>query len=201
MSDTFTWPGVPTPFAWGMQPAATALSGGELTVTAGAGTDLFADPGGEPPTANAPYAATTPPDGDFTFSARVRPELVETFDAGCLLLLVDDDHWAKLACEQTPQGEPMVVSVVTSGHSDDANGQVLPQADVWLRIARIGGTFAFHASLDGTSWQFLRHFRLDPDARARIAVSAQSPVGQGCTARFSDVRLTAGGLKDLRDLS
>jgi hypothetical protein len=119
------------------------VAGGSLTVAAGPRTDLFTDPATGEVTATAPYAAVGAPDGDFTFSARVRPALLDSFDAGCLLVVVDGETWAKLACERSPQGDVMVVSVVTRGQSDDANGMLLDAADVWLRVARIGDAFAF----------------------------------------------------------
>ena len=55
---------------------------------------------------------------------------------------------------------------------------------VWLRIARVGAAFAFHASDDGGRWDFVRHFALDGDPQAGFL--AQSPTGEGCAATFSD---------------
>ena len=68
--------------------------------------------------------------------------------------------WAKLCFEYSPQREPMVVSVVTRGLSDDCNSFVVDGATVWLRIARVGSAFAFHASTDGA-------VELHPPLRAR----------------------------------
>jgi hypothetical protein len=93
----------------------------------------------------------------------------------------------------------MVVSVVTRGRSDDANGVLLDAADVWLRVARIGDAFAFHASARGSRWQFVRHFTFGSPVTPRLGLSAQSPVGDGCTAVFGDVRLSRETLRDLRD--
>lgn len=90
----------------------------------------------------------------------------------------------------------MVVSVVTRGVSDDANAFVVDGREVWLRIARIGAAYVFHASTDGKFWQFVRHFALPGEPVVGFVV--QSPTGEGCTATFADVRFAAERLADLR---
>jgi regulation of enolase protein 1 (concanavalin A-like superfamily) len=76
---------------------------------------------------------------------------------------------------------------------------------VWLRIARRAWTVALHASLDGRTWQLIRHCSLAPPNAAappgemRIGFLAQSPTGPGCRAAFDDIRFAAGQLTDLRD--
>ena len=111
-----------------------------------------------------------PVEGDFQLSARVRCTFEGTFDAGALLLWAGERTWAKLAFEVSPQGEPMVVSVITDGRaSDDANAFVVEDEAVWLRLSRRGTACALHARLEGDDgWRFVRHFALDaPAARAR----------------------------------
>ena len=94
----------------------------------------------------------------------------------------------------------MVVSVVTRDRSDDANAFVLAGTDtVWLRIARLGPAYAFHASLDGSYWQFVRHFTLGPASGGRIGFEAQSPTGAGCTTWFDQIAYRSGRLAQLRD--
>ena len=61
------------------------------------------------------------------------PTNTATYDAGVLTLRRRDDLWAKLCFERSPQGEPMVVSVVTRGVSDDCNSFVVDGRSVWLR--------------------------------------------------------------------
>lgn len=167
-----------------------------LTIEAGPRTDLFRDPQGAEPRLEAPRQLVDPPAGDWTLSARVTAHLAATFDAGALLLWVDERTWGKLAFERSPAGEGMVVSVVTRGLSDDSNSVVVDGDAVWLRIARVGAAFAFHASHDGERWDFVRHFALDGEPRAGFL--AQSPTGEGCTATFEEIRLEAGRLRDLR---
>jgi uncharacterized protein len=167
-----------------------------ITLEAGPRTDLFCDPQRAEPQLAAPRRLVQPPEGDWLLSARVEAQLQATFDAGALILWADERTWAKLAFERSPQGEGMVVSVVTRGLSDDCNSSVVAGDAVWLRIARVGEAFAFHASADGERWDFVRHFALDGDPRPGFL--AQSPTGEGMAATFSDIRLDATRLRDLR---
>ena len=167
-----------------------------MEITAGPRTDFFVHPGTGDVRANA-EARLEPVEGDFVLSARVEVAFAATFDAGALLVWGDDRRWAKLAFELSPQGERMVVSVVTRERSDDCNSAVVDGGAVWLRVARIGEAYAFHSSLDGERWDFVRHFHLAGDVTAGFA--AQSPTGEGCTATFTDVRREQRTLGDLRD--
>jgi uncharacterized protein len=166
-----------------------------LLISAGPRTDWFVDPGSGDVTVNAP-ALIAPLRGDYTLSARLDVELACTYDAGALVLWADDHHWAKLALEFSPDGEALVVSVVTRGESDDANSIRIEADHSYLRIARIGAAYAFHVSVDGTRWRFVRHFRLDGEPE--VGFEAQSPTGDGCTARFSEIAYREGVLADLR---
>jgi regulation of enolase protein 1 (concanavalin A-like superfamily) len=92
----------------------------------------------------------------------------------------------------------MIVSVVTNGASDDCNSVVLSRADAWLRVAGFGDAFAFHYSLDGQTWHFVRYFTLHERAGVRAGFSVQSPTGEGCTVTYTGVRYQPVALADLR---
>jgi regulation of enolase protein 1 (concanavalin A-like superfamily) len=175
-----------------------ALADESLAGSAGARTDLFVDPDNGTATLNAPRLLTSAPAGDFQLAARVEVGFESTYDAGVLLLWAGDDIWAKLCFEFSPQGQPMVVSVVTRGRSDDANGFIVEGSSVWLRITGRRGAYAFHASTDGEWWHLIRHFTLG-DVDAEVGFEVQSPVGQGCRATFTDVTYRLHTLIDLRD--
>jgi regulation of enolase protein 1 (concanavalin A-like superfamily) len=91
----------------------------------------------------------------------------------------------------------MVVSVVTDGRSDDANAFVVGDGAVRLRISRLGAACALHARLVGEAWRFVRHFAVAPDP-LRAGFLAQSPVGDGATARFDEIGFIPERLTDLR---
>lgn len=172
---------------------------GELRLRAAAGVDWSNDAVGAPPVHGATMLGFAVPDHDFTLSARVGVRGSRTtFDAGALALWADGDHWAKLCFEYSPQGEPMVVSVVTNTYSDDTNSAVVRDDAVFLRIARVGAAWAFHASRDGEVWDFVRLFRLRTPPTS-VGFLSQAPMGETCDARFRDIRFSDGAPADLRD--
>lgn len=176
-----------------------------VVAAAPAHTDLYVNPagpdGGDAESMlNAATLLGSPPDGDFRFSARVTVDFRAQYDAGVLLLWADERHWAKFCFEFSPAAQPMVVSVVTRGVSDDANAFTVPDRTVWLRISRLDHVHAFHASTDGTTWQLVRVFTLgEAPADHRIGFEAQSPTGDGCTVTFDRISFVRDRLRDLRD--
>lgn len=153
-----------------------------------------------PGTLNAVTLLGEAPEGDFTLQAKVHVDFADTFDAGVLLIWFGDATWAKLCFEYAPDGTPTVVSVVCRGVADDANAFPVEGKTAWLRIARMGKHFGFHASTDGRKWHFVRVFALGPeDVAPRIGFLVQSPTGQGCRVRFSDIRFEQRTIEDTRD--
>ncbi len=191
---------LPMAFDWQVAPADWTVGlDGTLHIVAGPRTDLFVDPAGGPAQLGAPRLMTAV-DGDFQLSAYVKAELEATFDAGALVLHAADHRWVKLALERSPEGQAMVVSVVTHGLSDDANGRAVTGDGVWLRISRIGAACALHASDDGVRWDLVRHFAFAaPDGGLTAGFLAQSPTGEGCAATFDGLDYVAETLADLRD--
>jgi regulation of enolase protein 1 (concanavalin A-like superfamily) len=190
---------LPGELRWQHAPVSWQVSEAEvLTITAGPDTDRFIDPAGRSAKDNSPGLLFTSPDDSFLQSARVSVDFASTFDAGVLLVYGDAAHWAKLCFEQSPQGQPLVVSVVTRDTSDDCNSAAISDAALYLRVYRHGQTLAFHYALDGRYWQLVRYFRLGGPTPLQVGFSSQSPTGQGCTAVFSEIRYTAGVLADLR---
>jgi uncharacterized protein len=191
-------PGVP-PLSWEHRVTDVSMNGGELRLAAAPRTDWVADAATGELVLSAPAVGFAAPKV-YTLSARVRPAFAGTFDAGVLMIYQDERMWAKLCFEFSPQRQPMVVSVVTRALSDDCNSVPIDQDWVELRIARTGPTFAFHYSLDGHYWNFVRLFALgDTDAVLRTGFLAQSPMGDGSRAVFSHVRYEERALADYRD--
>lgn len=187
------------PLRWLREPTSWSVPDGvSLRVAAGPRTDWFVDPQrSSEPTLNAP-ALLGGATGDFLLSARVTVDFAGTYDAGVLVVYESDDLWAKLCFEYSPRREPMVVSVVTRGVSDDCNSFVVDGTTVWLRVARVGSAYAFHASSDGTNWSFIRHFALEPGGEPSIGFAAQSPLGDGCAVNFEHIDYVPARLGDLR---
>lgn len=206
MIDTLSVPELPFPVApsepgvWTRDEQTSAVA-----ATAPAHTDLYVDPAGSAAgdggsTLNAATLIGTPPGGDFQFSARVTVDFSARYDAGVLLVWADDQTWAKFCFEYSPAEEPMVVSVVTCGVSDDANGFVVAERSILLRVSRLGRVYAFHASIDGQRWRLIRVFTLGDELdRHALGFEAQSPTGDGCLVTFDHIRFTSEPLMDLRD--
>ena len=56
------------------------------------------------------------------------------------------------------------------------------------------------AVADGSWWQLIRHFQLDPaGAPTLVGLVSQSPTGSGCTSHFDQVTFIPEPLADLRD--
>jgi regulation of enolase protein 1 (concanavalin A-like superfamily) len=135
----------------------------------------------------------------YVLSARVTISFRDTFDAGVLVAYQNDDTWAKLCFEYSPQKRPMIVSVVTRSLSDDCTSVEIEQSWVYLRIAKINAAFVLHYSLDGSYWHFVRLFALGPaEAATSSGFLVQSPQGTGVTARFSDFSYEQRELTDIR---
>jgi uncharacterized protein len=197
--DSFSLPNFPGEFQWKNQPMSSNVGPrGSLTILAGEHTDWFSDPAGNDPQDSAPCALFVAPDQDFIVSAKVAVNFISTFDAGVLQLRESDERWAKLCFEYSPQQQPMIVSVVTRGESDDCNSVPIEGQEVYLRVAVTPQTIAFHYSEDGAYWHFVRHFTLGKLENLRVGFSAQSPMGKQCEAFFSHLQYRAGHLKDLR---
>jgi regulation of enolase protein 1 (concanavalin A-like superfamily) len=188
------------PDTWAWQP-----DRGALVATAPGHTDFYVNPGGaEAGDAeslhNAATLLGTPPPGDFLFSADVTVDFKSQYDAGVLMLWIDERNWAKFCFEFSPAAEPMVVSVVTRGTSDDANSFTVDGRSVGLRISRVGQVYAFHASTDGRIWQLIRVFTLGSDLAAhRVGFEVQSPTGDGCAVTFDRIAFSSESLQDMRD--
>jgi regulation of enolase protein 1 (concanavalin A-like superfamily) len=197
---TLTLPSIPDALQWKNDPVDWQVGpDNSLHITAGAKTDWFIEPSGSDwVSSNAPSALFTPPDANFLLSAKVTVNFASTYDAGVLLLYEREDLWAKLCFEYSPQNQPMIVSVVTRGLSDDCNSTVIEGNTVYLRVARIGGAFGLHYALDGKYWHMVRYFTLGKVENLRIGFEAQSPIGAGCTVLFSEIAYRPDLLKDMR---
>lgn len=198
MTNDVTLSAIPHPLHWETAPADfTQRDAGALRMTAAPRTDFFIDPRGDVTLTNSARLLFTPAPR-FILSAHARADLVATYDAAVLMLYVDDSHWAKLCLELSPQGQPMIVSVVTNDTSDDCNSVVLDAPAAYLRVAGFGNAFALHYSLDGVQWHFVRYFALRQTAGLRAGFSVQAPTGEGCTVAFTDIHYSTSALADLR---
>ena len=174
-----------------------AISDGGMQVVVQPQVDYFQDPLGQHTKDSAPFLWMAV-QGDFVAQAHVRPTFTTTWDAGALMVRYDQQHWAKICFESTDLPSTAVVSVVTNGVSDDANGVDLTTPDVWLQIARVGNVFGLHYALDGKSWKMVRFFGLPVPHTVKVGLVAQSPAGPGTTIDFLSFSIESRAVKNLR---
>lgn len=182
--------GVPGPMTWQNAPATWKAEAGSLTITSGRQTDWFVSPIDGARRENSPRLVFQPAD-DFVLSARVTVDFRTQWDAGVLVLYVNEDTWAKLCLEMTVERHPAIVSVVTRGLSDDNNSIAVAGKQVYVKVAKAGQAVFFYASEDGQDWKIIRAFSFGPGVKVRAGFSSQSPVGEGCTAVFDEIRYEA----------
>lgn len=178
---------------------AAGSSADKLVIESGPKTDFFRETDGVTSYGNAPVLLTridnTRP---FSFSTRVTPRLVETYDAGALYLWVDETNWLKFAFERDENGRFRIVTVRTHGTSDDNNHDAVAGGSVFLKVSSDTTSLGLYYSADGKSWQLVRVFRNDYPAQFWLGLSAQSPLGAGNRAEFSSIQLTNSSVKDFR---
>jgi uncharacterized protein len=185
--ETNSIPGLASALSWQNSPQSWSLSDRTvLTISSKAKADWFVDPF-DGTVANSAPIFSFMPNSDFVLSARVSVTFKTKWDAGALMLMGDDRHWAKLSYELSPDGKPTLVTVVTRGLSDDCNSVSLSDDSVYLRIARSSKTYIFYFATDATRWNILRTFSLDYELPIRVGFESQSPAGDGATARFSSI--------------
>ncbi|NWG18130.1 MAG: DUF1349 domain-containing protein [Chloroflexi bacterium] len=196
--NSVTIPALPTPLRWQSDPQHWELAAdGTLSITAGRLTDWFIDPDKGTTTASAP-ALLMPVHEPCMFKALVSADHAATYDAGVLTVYQSDQVWAKLCLELSPQGQVMVVSVVTKSVSDDCNSLIVDGHSAYLRVAKLDRAYTFHYSPDGIRWHLIRYFTLGDSPDVEIGFLAQSPTGEGCTASFSEIVYLPEKLHNIR---
>ena len=172
---------------------------GTLSLSSPAKRDNFRDPNGKLSNNTAPMLLSkidnTQP---FTLSAKVTPSFEETYDAGTLYIWVRDDLWLKMAMERDERGRTRLVTVRTTGTSDDNNHDVVRAPSVYMKISSDTQTVGFYYSLDQKEWQLIRLFKNEYPATLWLGVSSQSPMGEGNTTLFEDITLTRTNIADFR---
>jgi uncharacterized protein len=180
-------PNLPGPLNWQNKPRSWEIdSKNVLTISSNPKSDWFVDPFDRTVANSAPILFFSP-GSDYVLSARVTVKFATKWDAGALMLMGDDHHWAKLSFEYSPDQKPTLVTVVTRGLSDDCNSINVSGSSVYLRIAKSGGTYVFYFSTNGQDWQVLRTFSLDTELPVHVGFESQSPAGFGAVASFSAI--------------
>jgi regulation of enolase protein 1 (concanavalin A-like superfamily) len=175
------------------------VSGGKLTLTSKAKRDNFRDPDGKLSNNTAPVLLTEVDNKKpFTLTAKITPTFGKTYDAGTLYIWVKDDLWLKLALELDERNKTRMVSVRTTGTSDDNDHEVVTAKSVYMKISSDTTTIGFYYSLDKKTWQLIRLFKNEYPSKLWVGISTQSPIGNGTSAVFEDISLTQQSVSNFR---
>ena len=179
------------------------VDGDKITIYAPAKTDYFNDPIPDKdgnfvkPQGNAPFLYADV-EGDFVVRVKVKQNYKTDYDAGCLMVIQDENLWIKAALEKSDFDTVAVVSVITNKISDDANGCNITADSVWLQIARVENNFAIHYSLDGEKFDMVRVCFLPVDKIVKVGIGAQCPTGEGDDRIFSGFSIEKRTIAGLR---
>jgi uncharacterized protein len=194
-SGNLTILGIPHTMFWENLPVSYRYQSNVLTIVAGARTDMFRDPNVTYNTDSAPKLLFHP-DSDFILTASIEHSFSDKWDGGAIVLKQDSLHWIKFCFEKDYTGSHRVVSVVTKDISDDCNSVELSSNKVFYKIAKAGNVITLYYSATGKEWFLVRHLQFESDKNLSIGFLAQSPTGESCTVKFSDITYEARRIKD-----
>lgn len=188
-------------FQW-MNKSSVTFGEDTAIIYAPGNTDFFIDPqkrmnDGTASACNAPFFFTEVT-GDFVARVQVEPQFKNTYDAASILVMKDMYTWGKACFELTDIGTTAVVSVVTNGLSDDANGRTVDTKSIWIQLARVNSTFSIHCSQDGANYEMVRYFFLPVENSVKVGLEAQAPAGDGGFRIFRKFSLEHKTQHDLR---
>jgi regulation of enolase protein 1 (concanavalin A-like superfamily) len=185
-------------FLWMNPPKEFDLKDGQLQVLTSGNTDFFIDPENNKSTASAHFLYKEIK-GDFITTLQVKPNFKDQWNACAILMMSNETHWIKLAFENSDATGKSIVTVVTRGVSDDANGAVVNEFEtVWLKMIRKGNLFAMHWSPDGKNYYMARLAAMPGSESVKIGLEAQSPIGTEVIHEFKFLSIEQKTAEDLR---
>ena len=191
-------------FKW-LNKSEITMSDNKIEIYAPAESDFFCNNGAiseegiTPETlCNAPFYYTEIT-GDFVLKVKVSHDFKDTYDSSSLMVMEDNDNWAKSCFEKTDFDTRAVVSVVTKNAvSDDANGCNINGNSVWLEICRVNDSYAFHYSDDGEHYYMTRFFNLSGQKTVKVGLLAQAPQGNGGMRTYEGLTIEKRTVQNIR---
>ena len=146
---------------------------------------------------NAPFYYTDVT-GDFVLDVKVSHDFKDTYDSASIMVMEDNDNWAKSCFEKTDFDTHAAVSVVTkNGASDDANGCNITGNTVWLRICRVNNSYSFLYSENGINYYMTRFFNLSGKETIKVGLLAQAPQGKGGIRIYENLSIVPKTVKNI----
>lgn len=193
--DSVRIPGIPRALYWENSVKSFTVKGNEVVIVAGEKTDMFRDPNVTYNTDNAPKLLFEG-DENFVFIASIEHAFVSKWDGGALVVKQDSLHWIKFCFEKDYTGAKRVVSVVTNNISDDCNSGEMKSNKVFYKVAKAGNVVTLYCSENGVKWFLVRHLQFDIQKGFSLGFLAQSPTGNRCEVKFSNISYKITKIKD-----
>lgn len=178
---------LPQPLEWIVKPDSFKIENGTIEITAGPNTNMFYAPHGHFNQSNMPKLVFES-DSNFVFSANALTEHKSKWEAAMLVVYIDENYWAKFCFENEAPSKNRMVTVVTNEVSDDAYSDYVEGNSVYMQILKKGKQIVFSYSLDNKKWIGIRYFRLNSEKPIKIGFASQSPIGNGLTSVFSEIK-------------
>jgi len=187
--------GIPHQLAWENQPLKFSIKDDALTIVAGRETDMFRDPNVTYNTDNAPKLLFKA-DSNFILSVAIEHAFAHKWDGGAIVIKQDSLNWIKFCFEKDYTGARRVVSVVTKDISDDCNSVEISNNKVYYKVAKAGNVITLYYSSDNKKWFLIRHLQFNTNKALQVGFLAQSPTGDRCEVKFSQIRYQVRKIKD-----
>jgi regulation of enolase protein 1 (concanavalin A-like superfamily) len=186
---------IPRLLVWDNVPVKYSTQNNVLTIVAGPKTDMFRDPNVTYNTGNAPKLLFRA-DSNFVLSAAIQHSFLNKWDGGAIVLIEDSLNWIKFCFEKDYTGAKRVVSVVTKDISDDCNSVEIKSNKVFYKMAKAGNVITLYYSVDNKKWLLVRHLQFNNTKDISIGFLAQSPTGNACEVKFSNINYVVKKIKD-----
>ncbi|HTB25521.1 MAG TPA: DUF1349 domain-containing protein [Puia sp.] len=193
--DSVFLPSIPHGLFWENTPKSFSVHGNQFVIIAGKETDMFRDPNVTYNTDNAPKLLFEA-DDNFVLTASIEQAFTNKWDGGAIVIKQDSLNWIKFCFEKDYTGARRVVSVVTKNISDDCNSVEMNTNKVYYKVAKADNVITLYCSTDGIKWYLIRHLQFDAHRGFKVGFLAQSPTGERCEVKFSDVVYKIKKIKD-----
>jgi uncharacterized protein len=194
-TDSIRIPAISRGLYWENSAKTFSVKGNEVVIVAGGKTDMFRDPNVTYNTDNAPKLLFEG-DENFVLVASIEHAFASKWDGGALVIKQDSLHWIKFCFEKDYTGAKRVVSVVTNDISDDCNSEEMKSNKVFYKVAKAGNVITLYCSENGDKWFLVRHLQFDARKGFRLGFLAQSPTGDRCEVKFSNISYKIEKIKD-----
>lgn len=136
----------------------------------------------------------------FTLIAKVSPEFTKEglYNAADLIVYANDTLWQKLCFEQDEYGKHRIVTVRTSGTSDDNNHDVISEPSIYMKISSDTHTIASYYSVDKKQWHMVRLYKNYYPEILYVGIASQCPIKGRCASMFEEVSLGSDNVTDFR---